>query len=112
VSGAEIRCVIVPSAETTVGETFYDVLRHHGVRAVFGNPGSNELPFLRDLPTDLPYYLALHEGAAVAMADGYAQASGSVGFVNLHAASGTANGLGCLTNTASSHTPLVITAGQ
>jgi benzoylformate decarboxylase len=116
VSGAEIRCVTVSStptaAEITVGEAFYDVLRHHGVRAVFGNPGSNELPFLRDLPTDLPYYLALHEGAAVAMADGYAQASGSVGFVNLHAASGTANGLGCLTNTASSHTPLVITAGQ
>jgi benzoylformate decarboxylase len=97
---------------TTVSEAFYDVLRRHGVRAVFGNPGSNELPFLRDLPVDLPYYLALQEGAAVAMADGYAQASESVGFVNLHAASGTANGMGCLTNTASSHTPLVITAGQ
>jgi benzoylformate decarboxylase len=97
---------------TTVGEAFYTVLRHHGVRVVFGNPGSNELPFLRDLPAHMPYYLALHEGAALAMADGYAQASGSVGFVNLHAASGTGNAMGCLTNTASSHTPLVITAGQ
>jgi benzoylformate decarboxylase len=97
---------------TTVRAAFYDVLRRHGVRAIFGNPGSNELPFLHDLPGDLPYYLALQEGAAIAMADGYAQASGTVGFVNLHAASGTGNAMGCLTNATSSHTPLVITAGQ
>lgn len=38
---------------TTVGEAFYDVLRRHAVRAVFGNPGSNELPFLHALPGDL-----------------------------------------------------------
>ncbi|MFE2046245.1 benzoylformate decarboxylase [Streptomyces sp. NPDC059477] len=96
----------------TVGEAFCEVLLKHRVGAVFGNPGSNELPFLRYLPDDLPYYLALQEGAAIAMADGYAQASGTVGFVNLHAASGTGNAMGCLTNTASSHTPLLITAGQ
>jgi benzoylformate decarboxylase len=97
---------------TTVREAFHDVLRWHGVRAIFGNPGSNELPFLCGLPADVPYYLALQEGAAIAMADGYAQASGTLGFVNLHAASGTGNAMGCLTNAVSSHTPLVITAGQ
>jgi hypothetical protein len=101
-----------PTATPTVSDAFYAVLRHHGVRAVFGNPGSNELTFLKGLPQDVPYYLALQEGAAIAMADGFAQASGTPAFVNLHAASGTGNGIGCLTNTASGHTPMVILAGQ
>jgi len=26
------------------------MLRRHGVTAVFGSPGSNELPFLKDFP--------------------------------------------------------------
>ncbi|WP_066361390.1 benzoylformate decarboxylase [Herbidospora mongoliensis] len=95
-----------------VREAFYAVLRHHGVKAVFGNPGSNELSFLTGLPADIPYYLALQEGAAIAMADGFAQASGTTGFLNLHAASGTGNAMGCLTNTASCHTPMVVLAGQ
>src|ERR1700753_1431626 len=101
-----------PSGTMTVTEAFYDVLRLHGVKAVFGNPGSNELTFLEGLPADLPYYLALNEGAAVAMADGVAQATGTPGFVNLHGAAGTGNGVGCLTNTANNHTPMVIVAGQ
>lgn len=95
-----------------VREAFYRVLRHHGVKAVFGNPGSNELSFLTGLPGDLPYYLALQEGAAIAMADGFAQASGTTGFLNVHAASGTGNAMGCLTNAAASHTPMVVLAGQ
>lgn len=96
----------------TVSDAFYRILRHHRVTAVFGNPGSNELPFLTGLPRDMPYYMALQEGAAIAMADGYAQASGTVGFVNLHAASGTGNAMGCMTNAASCHTPMVVMAGQ
>ncbi|MER5407591.1 thiamine pyrophosphate-binding protein [Streptomyces sp. NPDC002769] len=43
----------------TVSDAFYGVLRQHGVSAVFGNPGSNELSFLTGLPDDIPYYLAL-----------------------------------------------------
>ena len=97
---------------TTVSEAFYDILRHHGVKAVFGNPGSNELSFLTGLPEDIPYYLVLQEGAAMAMADGFAQASDTVGFLNLHAASGTGNAMGCMTNTQSGHTPVVVMAGQ
>lgn len=96
----------------TVTDAFYRVLRRHGVTAVFGNPGSNELSFLTGLPDDIPYYLVLQEGAAIAIADGYAQASGTIGFLNLHAASGTGNSMGCMTNTADCHTPMVIMAGQ
>lgn len=96
----------------TVSDAFYGILHHHGVRAVFGNPGSNELSFLTGLPEDIPYYLVLQEGAAIAIADGFAQASGTIGFLNLHAASGTGNAMGCMTNTADCHTPMVIMAGQ
>ncbi|CAM02420.1 benzoylformate decarboxylase [Saccharopolyspora erythraea NRRL 2338] len=46
------------------------------------------------------------------MADGYALARGGPALVNLHAAAGTGNALGALTNSVYSHSPLVITAGQ
>ncbi|MEV6419605.1 benzoylformate decarboxylase [Streptomyces sp. NPDC051662] len=96
----------------TVSDAFYGILRHHGVKAVFGNPGSNELPFLTGLPDDIPYYLGLQEGAVIAMADGFAQATGTIGFANLHAAAGSGNSMGCMTNTQASHTPVVVMAGQ
>jgi len=97
---------------TTIREATYDLLRSNGMRTVFGNPGSNELLFLKDFPEDFEYVLGLHEGAVVAMADGYAQATGRPTLVNLHAAAGTGNGMGVLTNSVYSHSPLVITAGQ
>ncbi|WP_295485264.1 benzoylformate decarboxylase [uncultured Pseudomonas sp.] len=90
----------------------YALLRRHGMTTIFGNPGSNELPFLKNFPDDFHYVLGLHEGAVVGMADGFALASGMPAFVNLHAAAGTGNGMGALTNAWYSHSPLVITAGQ
>ncbi|OEC46386.1 benzoylformate decarboxylase [Pseudomonas sp. 1D4] len=96
----------------TVHQASYDILRRHGLTTVFGNPGSNELPFLKDFPEDFRYILGLHEGAVVGMADGFALASGKPAFVNLHAAAGTGNGMGALTNAWYSHSPLVISAGQ
>jgi thiamine pyrophosphate-dependent acetolactate synthase large subunit-like protein len=35
---------------TSVHDETYDLLRRHGVTTIFGNPGSNELPFLKDFP--------------------------------------------------------------
>ncbi|UMZ09524.1 benzoylformate decarboxylase [Pseudomonas sp. MPFS] len=96
----------------TVHSASYDILRQQGLTIVFGNPGSNELPFLKGFPEDFRYILGLHEGAVVGMADGFALASGQPTFVNLHAAAGTGNGMGALTNAWYSHSPLVITAGQ
>ena len=96
----------------TVHCASYDILRRHGLTTIFGNPGSNELPFLKDFPADFRYILGLHEGAVVGMADGFALASGKPAFVNLHAAAGTGNGMGALTNAWYSHSPLVISAGQ
>ena len=73
---------------TTVREATFEMLRARGMTTVFGNPGSTELPFLADFPADFRYVLGLHEGAAVGMADGYAQASGRPALVNLHTAPG------------------------
>ena len=95
-----------------VRDAFYEVLRSHGITTIFGNPGSNELPMLRDLPDDFRYILALQEGAAIGMADGLAQATGRPAMVNLHAAAGTGNAMGNLTNSQWGHVPVIVTSGQ
>lgn len=96
----------------TVQKITYDVLRSHGINKVFGNPGSNELPFLKNFPDDFDYILALQEAVVVGIADGYAQATGEPALVNLHSAAGTGNAMGALANAWNSHSPLVVTAGQ
>jgi benzoylformate decarboxylase len=65
-----------------------------------------------DFPADFSYFHVLHEGVAMGMADGYAQATGKPALVNLHSAAGTGNGMGALSNAWNSHTPLIVTAGQ
>ncbi|MDM7991381.1 benzoylformate decarboxylase [Arthrobacter sp. zg-Y877] len=97
---------------TTVRNATYELLRRHGLTTIFGNPGSNELPFLAAMPEDFRYILGLHEGVVAGLADGFAQATRQPALVNLHAASGSGNAMGALTNAWYSHTPLVITAGQ
>lgn len=96
----------------SVRDVVHELLQRQGLTTMFGNPGSNELPFLAGLPSGIRYVLGLHEGAVIAMADGYAQATGRPVLVNLHAASGSGNAMGALTNTNASRTPLVILAGQ
>jgi benzoylformate decarboxylase len=97
---------------TTVKQATFDLLRAFGIRKVFGNPGSTELPFLSDWPDDIDYVLGLQEASVVGMADGYAQATRNAGFVNLHSAAGVGNALGNIYTAHRNQTPLVITAGQ
>jgi benzoylformate decarboxylase len=40
---------------TTVHEATWELLRAVGVRTVFGNPGSTEMPFLADFPPGIDY---------------------------------------------------------
>jgi benzoylformate decarboxylase len=100
------------SPSTTVKQATFDLLRAFGIRKVFGNPGSTELPFLSDWPGDIDYVLGLQEATVVGMADGYAQATRNAGFVNLHSAAGVGNALGNIYTAHRNQTPLVITAGQ
>jgi benzoylformate decarboxylase len=96
----------------TVKQATFDLLRAFGIKRVFGNPGSTELPFLSDWPDDIDYVLGLQEASVVGMADGYAQATRNAGFVNLHSAAGVGNALGNIYTAHRNQTPLVITAGQ
>jgi benzoylformate decarboxylase len=41
------------SAALTVKEATFGLLRAFGIKRVFGNPGSTELPFLSDWPDDM-----------------------------------------------------------
>jgi len=91
-----------------------EMLIAHGLEYVFGNPGTTELPLmdgLQDYP-QLKYVLALQEASAVAMADGYARATGKPSFVNVHIVGGLANSPSMLYNAFRGGTPLIWTAGQ
>ena len=48
-------------------ELFSSSLNKLGLDPVFGNPGSTELPMLRGIES---YFLTLHDGLSVGMADG------------------------------------------
>src|SRR5271157_2509693 len=96
----------------TVREATFDLLRAHGMTRIFGNPGSTELPMLRDFPEDFSYVLGLQELVVVGMADGFAQASGRTTHVNLHTAPGVGNAVGGISNALANRSPLLITAGQ
>src|ERR1700704_1294029 len=100
------------TASVTVKHATLNLLRAFGIRKVFGNPGSTELPFLSDWPGDIDYVLGLQEASVIGMADGYAQATRNAGFVNLHSAAGVGNALGNIYTAHRNQTPLVITAGQ
>ena len=99
-------------ASLSVKQATLDLLRAFGIKKVFGNPGSTELPFLADWPDDIDYVLGLQEASVIGMADGYAQATRNAGFVNLHSAAGVGNALGNIYTAHRNQTPLVITAGQ
>jgi benzoylformate decarboxylase len=96
----------------TVREATFELFRAHGMTTIFGNPGSTELPMLRDYPEDFSYVLGLQEQAVVGMADGFAQASGHPTHVNLHTAPGVGNAVGAICTARANKAPLLITAGQ
>lgn len=99
---------------TTGIEAFLHMLAEAGVRYVFGNPGTTELPLNDALVADrrIEYILGLQEVPVMAMADGYAMASRSLGVVNLHISCGLGNAMGMLYNAFREGTPLLVTAGQ
>ena len=96
----------------TVREATMDLLRELGMTTIFGNPGSTELPFLRDLPEDFRYVLGLQEAPVLGMAEGYARGTGRAALVNLHTGPGLGNAMGNIVTAWHNKTPLVVTAGQ
>ncbi|MCI0545650.1 MAG: thiamine pyrophosphate-binding protein, partial [Candidatus Rokubacteria bacterium] len=95
-------------------QAFLEILKTEGVELMFGNPGTTELPLMDGLAREpgIRYILALQEAVAIAMADGYAQASGKLAAVNVHTSPGLGNAMGMLYDAHKAGSPILLTAGQ
>ena len=95
-------------------DAFLRVLSDEGVEKMFGNPGTTELPIMHALSSapEMGYVLALQEAIVIAMADGYARASGKLVSCNVHVAPGLGNAIGSIYTSYMSGTPMIVTAGQ
>jgi benzoylformate decarboxylase len=91
-----------------------ELFRRRHVNTIFGAGGSSLIPItdaLLDAP-DFRYVLALHEFCAVAMADGYARASGKPGVAAVHVGPGTMNALGAIYSALRDRSPVIVLCGQ
>ena len=95
-------------------DAFLRVLSDEGVTKMFGNPGTTELPIMHALSSapEMGYVLGLQEAVVIAMADGYARASGKLVSCNVHVAPGLGNAIGSIYTSLMSGTPMIVTAGQ
>jgi benzoylformate decarboxylase len=95
-------------------QAFLQILKQEGVELMFGNPGTTELPLMDGLAREpgIRYILVLQESVAIAMADGYSQASGKLAAVNVHTSPGLGNAMGMLYDARKSGAPMLLTAGQ
>jgi len=107
--------VTQPVPNTITGrDAFLRVLSDEGVVKMFGNPGTTELPIMHALSSapQMGYVLGLQEAVVIAMADGYARASGKLVSCNVHVAPGLGNAIGSIYTSMMSGTPMIVTAGQ
>ena len=97
-------------------ELFLSALKEYNIDHIFGNPGTSESAITNSLSLpehkDFKYFLAVQEGVAMGMADGWARSTGKTAFVNLHIDSGLANGISLLINAFYGGAPIVLTAGN
>jgi benzoylformate decarboxylase len=96
----------------TVRDATFDLLRERGLKTIFGNPGSTEVPFLSNFPEDLRFVLALHEGSVIGLAAGWAIGRGEPAFALLHTTAGLGNAVGALATARVNRAPLVVLVGQ
>ena len=101
-------------ARMTGKRALVEMLRAEGVKYVFGNPGTTELPFIDALQDarDIQYINTLFEGVAAGMADGYARITQKPAFMNFHISVGVSNSIAVMYNSWRGGTPMVITSGQ
>src|SRR3982074_1960104 len=95
-------------------EILLEILRSEGIKFIFGNPGTTELPLIDALVVnpDFRYVWGLQEATAVGMADGYAQASGPPTLLFPPTSGSLGHGMGAIMNAKIARAPMVVTAGQ
>ena len=97
-----------------VYEAIAQAIRAEGVKAIFGLMGDGNMDMLATIldRAEIPVYHTRHEGAALAMADGYARASSDVGVCTVTCGPGVTQ-LGTSLTVANRHgTPLVVIGGD
>ena len=99
-------------ARQTVREATFDVFREYGLTTLFANPGSTEISFLTDLPSDLRFVLGLHESSVVGMATGWAIGRGEPALAILHTTPGLGNAVSAIATARVNRAPLVVVVGQ
>lgn len=97
---------------SNVKDAVFEVLRAQGLTRIYANPGSTEVALLTDLPEDLEFILALHEGSVIGMATGDALATGRPSLALLHTTAGLGNAVGAIATARANRAPLVILVGQ
>src|SRR5918911_2982198 len=97
---------------STIRDATFEVLRRYGMTTMFANPGSTEVSLLTDLPDDLRFVLALHEGSVVGMATGWALGRDEPALAILHTTAGLGNAVGALATARVNRAPLVLIVGQ
>ena len=80
-------------------DAFLSLLADEGVDHLYGNPGTTELPIMEALGRHpaIRFVLGLQEAVVLAMADGFARASGRLTACNVHVAPGLGNAMGSKT---------------
>src|SRR5205085_6639721 len=95
--------------QITGRRAFIELLLDEGITHLFGNPGTTELAIMEAVPEypRLKFVLGLQESVVVAMADGYARASGRLAAANVHVMPGLGNAMGALYNAKFSGSPII-----
>lgn len=103
----------------TGAEALLRVLRGMGVERIFASPGSEWAPVWEYLAKpygstdEVPVYISSrHEETAVAMASGYAKASGKLAAVMIHTTVGALHASMALRGALHERTPMVVLAGE
>ena len=100
-------------SEMRVSEAIGRTLAERGVEVCFGLAGSGNFSVLNALhAAGVAFYSSRHECGAVAMADGYARASGKIAVASVHQGPGFTNTLTGLTEAAKCRTPLLVLAAD
>ncbi|MCZ6492200.1 MAG: thiamine pyrophosphate-binding protein [Acidobacteria bacterium] len=109
VPGAEAAESFTRSVTGTGGDLLAEQIIEAGARYMFVTNGSGIGPLCDALVTrpQLQFIQAVHEGQAVAMADGYAKASGKIGFA-MFSRVGLPNSSSNMYNAMKDRTPLVL----
>lgn len=96
------------------GQIFAKMMKHMGVKHVFGYPGGAILPIFDGIygNEDFDFILPRHEQGAGHMAEGYAKATGKPGVVIVTSGPGATNTVTPLQDALSDGVPIVVFTGQ